>query len=70
MKLFAVAVSCFISGFAFAQTIEAKLADAVKKLEADTQLKHAIFSLYVVDTKTGKVVFDKNSKVGLAPASC
>ncbi|MBK8521376.1 MAG: D-alanyl-D-alanine carboxypeptidase/D-alanyl-D-alanine-endopeptidase [Chitinophagaceae bacterium] len=33
-------------------------------------MKHAIFSLYVVDTKTGKVIFDKNSQLGLAPASC
>jgi D-alanyl-D-alanine carboxypeptidase/D-alanyl-D-alanine-endopeptidase (penicillin-binding protein 4) len=70
MKLFAAAVLCFISGFAFTQSIGVKLADAVKKLEKDTQLKHAIFSLYVVDSKTGKVIFDKNSQVGLAPASC
>lgn len=70
MKLFAVTVFSFIWGFTLAQTIEVKLAAAVKKLEADSQLKHAIFSLYVVDTKTGKVVFDKNSQVGLAPASC
>ena len=26
-------------------------------------------SLYVIDAKTGKVVFDKNSQIGLAPAS-
>ena len=43
---------------------------AIKQLEADSQFKHAIISLYVVDSKTGKHVFDKNSQVGLAPASC
>ena len=42
----------------------------LKPLKPIPQFKHAIISLYVVDTKTGKVVFDKNSQVGLAPASC
>jgi D-alanyl-D-alanine carboxypeptidase/D-alanyl-D-alanine-endopeptidase (penicillin-binding protein 4) len=70
MKLVAVALLCFISCFTFAQSFEVKLADAVKIFEADSQFKHAVISLYVVDTKTGKVVFDKNSQLGLAPASC
>ena len=37
---------------------------------ADSQMKHAILGLYVIDAKTGTVVFDKNGEVGLAPASC
>jgi serine-type D-Ala-D-Ala carboxypeptidase/endopeptidase (penicillin-binding protein 4) len=53
-----------------AQNIDAKLAAALKSVESDVQFKHAILSLYVVDTKTGKIVFDKNAQVGLAPASC
>ncbi|MEI9959174.1 MAG: D-alanyl-D-alanine carboxypeptidase [Ferruginibacter sp.] len=60
----------FVSGFVFAQNIETKLSDAFKVFENDSQFKHAMISLYVIDTKTGKVVFDKNSQVGLAPASC
>lgn len=70
MKLFVLPVLSFVYSFAFAQKAEIKLASAVKQLEADTQMKHALFSLYVVDSKTGKVIFDKNSQVGLAPASC
>ncbi len=70
MKLFAIAPLCFIYAFAFSQTPEVKLANAVKQLEADSQFKHASISLYVVESKTGKVIFDKNSQVGLAPASC
>jgi serine-type D-Ala-D-Ala carboxypeptidase/endopeptidase (penicillin-binding protein 4) len=54
----------------FAQNIEAKLSAAIKTLEADAQFKHAILSMYVVDSKTGKVVFDKNAQTGLAAASC
>ncbi|HEY6503560.1 MAG TPA: D-alanyl-D-alanine carboxypeptidase/D-alanyl-D-alanine-endopeptidase [Chitinophagaceae bacterium] len=53
----------------YAQTITQKLQKAWQQFEADPQLKHAISSLYVIDAKTGKVVFDKNSQVGLAPAS-
>jgi D-alanyl-D-alanine carboxypeptidase/D-alanyl-D-alanine-endopeptidase (penicillin-binding protein 4) len=52
-----------------AQTITLKLQKAFQQFTNDSQLKHAISSLYVIDAKTGKVVFDKNSQVGLAGAS-
>ncbi|MBS1655026.1 MAG: D-alanyl-D-alanine carboxypeptidase/D-alanyl-D-alanine-endopeptidase, partial [Bacteroidetes bacterium] len=52
-----------------AQTTGQKLQNAFQQFENDSQLKHAISSLYVIDAATGKVVFDKNSQVGLAPAS-
>lgn len=54
----------------YAQTIPQKLDAAIKKLEADSQFRHGIISLYVVETSTGKKVFEKNSQTGLAPASC
>lgn len=53
----------------FAQTISQKLQKDFSLFEKDSQLKYAISSLYVMDAKTGQVVFDKNSRVGLAPAS-
>ena len=59
-----------ISTFSFGQGIELKLANAMKGLENDPQFKHAIISLYVVDSKTGKTIYDKNAQLGLAPASC
>lgn len=52
-----------------AQTVSQKLQKAFTVLEKDEQLKHAISSLYVIDAKTGQVVYDKNSQIGLAPAS-
>ncbi len=52
-----------------AQTVTQKLQKAFTAFEKDPQLKHAISSLYVIDANTGQVVFDKNSQVGLAPAS-
>jgi serine-type D-Ala-D-Ala carboxypeptidase/endopeptidase (penicillin-binding protein 4) len=52
-----------------AQTVSQKLQTAFTAFEKDEQLKHAISSLYVIDAKTGQVVFDKNAQIGLAPAS-
>jgi len=52
-----------------AQTISLRLQKAYQQFESDSQLKHAITSLYVINAKTGEVVFDKNSQIGLAPAS-
>lgn len=46
-----------------------KLAKAYESFKQDPQLKYAISSLYVIDAKTGAVVFDENSRIGLAPAS-
>ena len=53
----------------FAQNTSAKLTEAWAVFEQDQQLKSAIASIYVIDATTGKVVFDKNSTIGLAPAS-
>jgi serine-type D-Ala-D-Ala carboxypeptidase/endopeptidase (penicillin-binding protein 4) len=53
----------------FGQTITQKLQKTFTVFEKDSQLKHANSSLYVIDANTGQVVFDKNSQIGLAPAS-
>lgn len=54
----------------FGQDATIQVQNGITNLEKDPQFKHAILSMYVVDSKTGKVVFEKNSEVGLAPASC
>ncbi len=51
------------------QTLTQKLQKAFLRFEEDSQLSHAISSLYIIDAASGKVVFDKNSRIGLAPAS-
>lgn len=58
---------CFVQ--IIAQTVTAKLQKAFTAFEKDPQLTHAITSLYVIDAKTGAVVFEKNANYGLAPAS-
>ncbi len=70
MRLTAVIVLSFLHFVSSAQDISVQISKAMQQLEADGQFKHAIISLYVIDSKTGKVVFDKNAQLGLAPASC
>lgn len=52
-----------------AQSIPEKLQSAFQRFVSDGQLRHALVSLYVVDARTGKPVFDFNSQIGMAPAS-
>jgi D-alanyl-D-alanine carboxypeptidase/D-alanyl-D-alanine-endopeptidase (penicillin-binding protein 4) len=68
-KLLFVTCCWFLVAGSFAQNVSQKLQKAFQQFERDSQLKHAVSSLYVLDAKTGQVVFDKNSQVGLAPAS-
>jgi serine-type D-Ala-D-Ala carboxypeptidase/endopeptidase (penicillin-binding protein 4) len=70
MKTYSIFVALvFISLQTVAQTVTQKIDKAVKQLQQDPQMKHAIMSLYVVETKTGKPVYALNEQVGLAPAS-
>jgi D-alanyl-D-alanine carboxypeptidase/D-alanyl-D-alanine-endopeptidase (penicillin-binding protein 4) len=68
-KLFFISGCLLLGVFCYAQTITQQLQKAFEQFESDPQLKHAISSLYVTEVNTGKVVFDKNSQIGLAPAS-
>jgi serine-type D-Ala-D-Ala carboxypeptidase/endopeptidase (penicillin-binding protein 4) len=70
MKTVFVLISLLFINDGYSQQIPEKLEVAVKKLAADSQFRHSMISLFVVDGKTGKVIFDKNSQIGLAPASC
>ena len=62
-------VCSFVCIGVFISAQNAALVKSFQKFERDPQLKSSISSLYVVNVKTGKVIFDKNSMIGLAPAS-
>jgi D-alanyl-D-alanine carboxypeptidase/D-alanyl-D-alanine-endopeptidase (penicillin-binding protein 4) len=68
-KTFIIYVSFLIVINCSAQTVSQRLQQAFNIFETDAQLKTAISSLYVIDAKTGQVVFNKNSMIGMAPAS-
>lgn len=51
------------------QSVAQKLATVVSSLENDTQLAHGLLGLYVMDAKTGNLVYERNGQLGLTPAS-
>ena len=59
----------FIIESVSAQTVAQKLDKAWSIFSKDEQLRHAIVGFSVVDSKTGKPIFERNAQVGLAPAS-
>jgi len=60
----------YLPFYLFSQTVNDRLAKAINLLEADIQFKHAAIGMYVVETKTAKIIFEKNAEMGLVPASC
>ncbi len=70
MKTIYLIIALSLCRITFAQDLDEKLSVAINSLLADEQFKHSIISMLVVDAATGKKIFDKNSEVGLAPASC
>lgn len=52
-----------------AQDIPSSLEKAITALQNDGQFTHSIISMCVVETAGNKVVYEKNARVGMAPAS-
>ncbi len=70
MKTYTVTIaSLLISAISFAQTTAMRIDKAIQQLLKDAQMKHATMSLYVVETKTSKVVYHLNEQTGMAAAS-
>ena len=70
MKTVCFVISLLFFNVSFGQPANEQISKAIAELEKDSQFTHAIISMYVVDGKTGKVVYEKNAQLGLAPASC
>ncbi len=62
--------SLMLCGFCRAQNIAVQLGNALQKLEADEQFRYGIFGMYVINSQTGQLVYEKNANTGMAPASC
>ncbi len=52
------------------QDLRERIRKEVTRFESDSQMRHAVLGLCFVETNTGKLVFEKNAQLGLAPASC
>ncbi len=68
-KIFSACCCLLLFTGLMAQNMTERIGKAFGLFEADSQLRHATISLYVINGKTGQVVFDRNSQLGLAPAS-
>ena len=60
----------FLVNILSAQSVRDRIDNTVKRFLADSSMKHAILSLYILNGKTNEVVYDLNGETGLAPASC
>lgn len=69
MRTVYLVIGLMLSQLTFSQAVKEKLATALNMLGEDSQFKHASISMYVIDSKTGAVVYEKNPEMGLAPAS-
>ncbi|MFT3903836.1 MAG: D-alanyl-D-alanine carboxypeptidase/D-alanyl-D-alanine-endopeptidase [Niabella sp.] len=63
-------LACLIFSVSLVQAqVAQRLKVAMDSFNADGQMKYAAVSLYVINAKTGEVVFDQNANMGLATAS-
>ena len=70
MKRYYLTISLILTALAsFSQNVQQRLSNATELLLKDAQMKHAMMSLYVVETKTGRAVYHLNEQTGLAAAS-
>ena len=70
MKKYCCFILFWLPLLSFSQPVTEKLTNAINLLQTDVQFKHASLSMYVVESKTGKIIVDKNAEPGMAPASC
>lgn len=68
-KVFCWLVFSVVVMGANAQSVSSRLSSAFSSFENDPQLKSGIASISVIDGASGSVVFQKNARIGLAPAS-
>lgn len=59
----------FNSCLLHAQSLKDKLSHGIQEMEADPSMQHAIIGFCVVESKTGRMLFEHHSQTGLAAAS-
>jgi len=69
-RIICLLVGLTVMNGASAQDLAKRLKEAVKRFEADSQMKHAMLGFYVMENASKQVVIDNFGDKGLAPASC
>lgn len=70
MKTKLLLIGCLMAHYCSGQSVAAKLNTALQQLAQDAQFKYATVGMYVINSETGALVFEKNAQMGMAPASC
>ena len=69
MRTLIILILVIVCNNIVAQPVEQRLLKAWNVFINDPQMKHGIAGFSVADSKTGKVIFERNAQIGLAPAS-
>lgn len=69
MKTKLLLIGCLVAHYCSGQVVAAKLSTALQQLVQDAQFKYATVGMYVINSETGALVFEKNAQMGMAPAS-
>lgn len=69
MKTKLLLIGCLMVHYCSGQSVAAKLNTALQQLAQDAQFKYATVGMYVINSETGALVFEKNAQMGMAPAS-
>jgi len=71
MKRYALITCCVLIGYVLqAQTsVQSSLQTAWRSFSDDPQLNYGLAGICVLDASNGQAIFEKNSRIGLAPAS-
>lgn len=69
MKTKLLLIGCLVAHYCSGQSVAAKLNTALQQLAQDAQFKYATVGMYVINSETGALVFEKNAQMGMAPAS-
>ncbi|MGH2642639.1 MAG: D-alanyl-D-alanine carboxypeptidase/D-alanyl-D-alanine endopeptidase [Chitinophagaceae bacterium] len=63
-------LSFFVPQISQAQSLQDRIRQAIQQFTSDTQMRHAMASITVLNANTGEEIYELNNTVGLAPASC
>ncbi len=68
-KIYLLLLFCLPVFNGYGQGLKEKLDLAIKQMEQEAQLQHALIGLSIIDSKTGKPVYEHNAQLGMAAAS-
>jgi D-alanyl-D-alanine carboxypeptidase/D-alanyl-D-alanine-endopeptidase (penicillin-binding protein 4) len=69
MRKFPILFFCILRIATVYAQDNSRFGEVFRRLEADSQMKYGISAFCLADSRTGEIIFEKNSRIGLSPAS-